>query len=64
MADEHQPAIQTDTVKHADKEYRFAVPSFVLAEHGKLTAEEAASTESIIEDILKIEGQGILVEVH
>ena len=51
-------------VERDGKQYRWTLPHFDLHGHGKVTAEEAALDEDILDKIFGLEGQGILVEQH
>lgn len=62
LATEVRPQIPASYVKVKGKNYQWAMPVFVLPKHGRITAEEAATDKKIIDDILAMEGQGILVE--
>lgn len=60
---EELPKIPKDTVKSAKKEFKWAVPHFRFKEK-YFTADDASIDQKLIDEIVAIEGQGILVEVH
>ncbi len=58
------PSIPTESVKVKGKEYKFNVPKFAfLGSDKQYLAEEVATDEAILKQILAIEGQGILREL-
>lgn len=63
---EHPEAIQSPKkfVEHNKKNYKWAVAQFRLPGRDKVMAEDAALDEELIDEILAIEGQGILTEQH
>ena len=60
---EKKPTIPTKAIKVGDKKYKFTVARFKLAGEN-INAEDAALDNSILEQIVSINGQGILKEQH
>jgi hypothetical protein len=58
-----KPEIPAKPVTVDGKEYNFNVAVFVLPGYGKMTAEEASTSEEILKAIIAIPGQGILKEL-
>jgi hypothetical protein len=58
-----KPTIPTKAIKVGDKKYKFTVARFKLAGEN-INAEDAALDNSILEQIVSINGQGILKEQH
>lgn len=59
---EELPTIPAEKVEKDGKQYAWQLPHFVLPIYGKVTAEEAALSDEMIDLILKFPGQGILKE--
>lgn len=56
------PTIPAKVIKVGGKSYKFATAALHLPGHGRVTAEEALLDKGILEQIIAIDGQGILVE--
>ena len=58
------PTIPTEPLEHKGKKYKWNVAAFSLPGNPlKYTAEEASVTPSVIDSLLKIEGQQVLKEL-
>ncbi len=57
------PKIPSKPVTVGDKKYKWNVPAFKMPGSSEvITAEEASTDKTIMAEILKIEGQGLLTE--
>ncbi len=60
--EEKKLEIPKELVERENKEYKWKVAAFHLKGYGKVTAEQAATDDKIIDAILEMKGQQILIE--